>query len=56
MSTTYCDAKLEWRTATLEHIVPLARGGSYATDNLTLACRSCNEGRGHDMPELEETT
>ena len=22
----------------------------------TPACRSCNEGRGHDMPELEETT
>ncbi|MEZ4769529.1 MAG: HNH endonuclease signature motif containing protein [Caldilineales bacterium] len=26
----------------VEHIVPLSRGGSDETDNLALACRSCN--------------
>ena len=39
--------------ATLEHIVPLARGGLDNMNNLTLACRRCNNGRGSDMPELK---
>ena len=35
------------RDATLEHIIPLARGGSAkATDNLTLACAECNVAHG----------
>lgn len=28
--------------ATVEHIVPISRGGSHTFDNTTLACRSCN--------------
>ncbi len=27
---------------TLDHVVPLARGGSHTADNLRVACRSCN--------------
>ena len=49
----WCGAELDITTATLEHIIPLARGGSNGNDNLTLACRKCNHGRGHDMPEME---
>ncbi len=33
--------------ATLEHLVPLCRGGSNRPDNLTLACHDCNKTRGH---------
>lgn len=39
--------------ATLEHVIPLDRGGSNGPDNLVLACKECNDKRGHDMPELE---
>jgi len=37
-------------SATIEHIVPRARGGSDAIENLALACASCNheKGRRHD--------
>ena len=32
--------------ATLEHIIPLVRGGSNELQNLALACGPCNHGRG----------
>lgn len=30
------------RYATLDHVVPLSRGGRDAPDNLALACQECN--------------
>ena len=36
---TYCGAK---EYLTIDHILPLSRGGSSNKDNLTTACRSCN--------------
>lgn len=38
--------------ATLDHIIPLKRGGLDNPNNYTLACESCNSERGHDMPEM----
>ena len=38
--------------ATLEHIVPLKRGGLDNANNKTLACEPCNRKRGHEMPEI----
>lgn len=31
---------------TVDHVIPLSRGGSNAPDNLVLACRSCNARKG----------
>lgn len=42
------------RKATLEHIIPLNRGGLDNANNQGLACEECNHERGHDMPELEK--
>lgn len=49
----WCGTELTAETATLEHIIPLKRGGLDHHNNMTLACKSCNEKRGHNMPELE---
>ena len=38
--------------ATLEHVVPLSRGGCWKGSNATLACELCNRQRGNEMPEL----
>ena len=40
----YCRSQLRYATQpfSLEHIVPLARGGSSEADNLALACQGCN--------------
>lgn len=31
---------------TIDHIIPVAEGGSTTLENLCLACRSCNEAKG----------
>lgn len=33
-----------------DHIIPLARGGSNAADNLCIACPSCNASKGSKLP------
>lgn len=48
----WCGLKLVLDTATLDHRIPLARGGLDNANNWVLACAPCNHGRGHDMPEL----
>ncbi|OJT01205.1 HNH endonuclease [Marinobacter nauticus] len=50
----WCNCPLTAETATLEHIIPLKRGGLDHHNNMTLACEKCNHGRGHDMPELNK--
>ena len=39
--------------ATIEHVIPLGRGGLDNMNNMALAHFKCNNGRGSDMPELE---
>jgi len=39
-------------SATIEHIIPLNRGGLDNLNNMALAHKKCNNDRGHDMPEL----
>lgn len=39
----------DWRLknyATVDHIIPLAQGGTNKLSNLTMACRSCNRQKG----------
>lgn len=40
---------------TIEHIVPLARGGKHCWSNVTLACRSCNSSKSdYTMEEYKQ--
>lgn len=49
----WCQAPITLNTSTIEHVVPLARGGLDNDNNRVLACEPCNTKRGHDMPELK---
>lgn len=49
----WCDEPLTDETATVEHIIPLSRGGLDNDNNRTLAHESCNRARGNSMPELK---
>lgn len=40
-------------SATIEHVIPLSRGGLDNDNNRVLAHAKCNHERGSDMPELE---
>ena len=42
----FCRLTLTPASATLEHIIPLAAGGSWDIRNLALSCNDCNQERG----------
>ena len=50
----WCGIRLTLATATMEHVIPLHRGGLDNSNNRVLACEPCNSKRGSDMPELRE--
>ncbi|HEX8772601.1 MAG TPA: HNH endonuclease [Pyrinomonadaceae bacterium] len=41
-----CGRKLEDEVITLDHVIPLARGGSHTASNLRVACLKCNSRKG----------
>ncbi len=49
----WCKRKLEKDEATVDHVIPLARGGLDNHNNKVLACGNCNQARGHEMPEVK---
>lgn len=49
----WCGCRLTIQTSTIEHIIPLARGGLDNANNRKLACETCNKERGSNMPELD---
>lgn len=46
VSCIYCDKTLDNRNWTLEHIIPLSKGGSHTIRNIAIACRTCNQDKG----------
>lgn len=44
-SCFWCNKELTLETATVEHKIPLSKGGSNRNDNLTIACIKCNSQR-----------
>lgn len=52
-STCYlwCKRKLPPHMITLDHVVPLSRGGTHTYDNLRVACQSCNSRKNAKLLE-----
>jgi len=46
----YCNNKFPFRELTMDHIVPLARGGTTTPGNVVPACQECNKRKGVDTP------
>lgn len=38
----YCGRKFTYKQLTMDHLVPLARGGRSTKDNLVPSCKKCN--------------
>lgn len=47
----WCGGILNAATATIDHVVPLSRGGLDHHNNRVLCCYNCNQKRGNSMPE-----
>lgn len=43
----FCTRMLTPSSATLEHVIPLSRGGGWDIGNLRLSCHCCNEERSN---------
>lgn len=50
----WCKCRVTLASSTVEHVIPLHRGGLDNANNRVLACKPCNHSRGHDMPELAQ--
>jgi 5-methylcytosine-specific restriction endonuclease McrA len=47
----YCGDHYAEADLTVEHIVPVSRGGQHTWTNVVTACRSCNTRKGNRRPE-----
>lgn len=46
----YCGKKFSKEELTLDHIVPVARGGKSTRGNLVVCCKSCNQAKKYLTP------
>lgn len=51
----WCKAVLTAEAATVDHKIPLSRGGLDNDNNRVLACEPCNQRRGNLMPEINQS-
>jgi hypothetical protein len=54
----YCGGRFAPQTLTMDHVVPLVRGGRSTRGNVVPACKTCNAGKKHRLAwehELRET-
>ncbi len=50
----YCQGKMPIRELTMDHVIPLSRGGRSNKGNLVPCCKACNTAKKSDLPpELE---
>lgn len=47
----WCNRDISGGAHTIDHYIPLARGGSNYAANIVLACAPCNSSKGNKMPE-----
>jgi 5-methylcytosine-specific restriction endonuclease McrA len=45
----YCPKILVKSTVTLDHVIPISKGGTHELSNLVLACYKCNNEKGNDI-------
>ena len=46
----YCGQKVGFHNLTMDHVIPLARGGRSTKDNLVPCCKECNNKKKNALP------
>jgi 5-methylcytosine-specific restriction protein A len=46
----YCSLRIAPRELTMDHIVPIIRGGKSIKSNIVPACKECNSKKKHMLP------
>lgn len=52
----HCGEKFPPRELTMDHLVPLARGGKSVKGNVVPSCKKCNSEKRHRLPFEGEST
>lgn len=46
----YCGEKIAKELLTMDHVIPVARGGKSSKNNCVVCCKDCNNKKGHLTP------
>ncbi len=46
----YCGKKVGFKNLTMDHVIPLSRGGRSTKDNLVPCCKECNTRKKSSLP------
>ena len=46
----HCGGRFAARELTMDHLVPVIRGGKSTRSNVVPSCKSCNSARKHSLP------
>lgn len=46
----HCGGKFAAADLTMDHLVPIIRGGKSTKGNVVASCKPCNTARKHDLP------
>jgi 5-methylcytosine-specific restriction enzyme A len=46
----YCGGKFESEELTMDHIVPISRGGKSVKGNIVISCKTCNTNKKYYTP------
>jgi 5-methylcytosine-specific restriction endonuclease McrA len=54
----YCQTLFTLSSLTIDHVVPISKGGTNNIHNLVLACRDCNHSKGdsYEHDKLSKST
>ena len=47
----YCGAEVSVKSLTMDHVIPLARGGRSEKNNLVACCKECNNRKRASLPQ-----
>ncbi|EOQ88528.1 HNH endonuclease domain protein [Leptospira yanagawae serovar Saopaulo str. Sao Paulo = ATCC 700523] len=50
----YCGKKFKVEELTMDHLIPLIRGGKSVKANLVPSCKECNSKKKHSLPFEKE--
>lgn len=46
----HCGGRFSHRDLTMDHLVPIVRGGKSTRGNVVPSCRECNSAKRHSLP------